>query len=166
MATSHRRMLLTELETSARTESKRMTNHNTPQLSRMGLPVPCATVPGLSRLNTRAVPTHKTTQTQNKCIQTSMPWVAFEPTIPVFCGRLIVNGKFASEINSQTIRLSNYFQHGLSFCDTNFIQSAEHISSPVWLYILHNITWHLDKRGSGKGVTAVQTLGLHLTGWF
>jgi hypothetical protein len=49
------RMLLTELETSARTESKRMINHNTPQLSRMGLPVHCATVPGLSRLNTRAV---------------------------------------------------------------------------------------------------------------
>jgi hypothetical protein len=49
------RMLLTELETSALTESKRMTNHNTPQLSRMGLPVHCAAVPGLSRLNTRAV---------------------------------------------------------------------------------------------------------------
>jgi hypothetical protein len=49
------RMLLNELETSARTESKRMTNHNTPQLSRMGLLVHCATVPGLSRLNTRAV---------------------------------------------------------------------------------------------------------------
>jgi hypothetical protein len=49
-------ILLTELETSARTESKRMTNHNTPKLSRMGLPVHCATFPGLSRLNTRAVP--------------------------------------------------------------------------------------------------------------
>jgi hypothetical protein len=49
------RMLLTELKTSARTESKRMANQNTPQLSRMGLPVHCATVPGLSRLNTRAV---------------------------------------------------------------------------------------------------------------
>jgi hypothetical protein len=49
------RMVLTELETSARTESKRMTNHNTPQLSRMGLPVHCATFHGLSRLNTRAV---------------------------------------------------------------------------------------------------------------
>jgi hypothetical protein len=49
------RMLLTEVDTSARTESKRMTNHNTPQLSRMGLPVHCATFPGLSRLNTRAV---------------------------------------------------------------------------------------------------------------
>jgi hypothetical protein len=50
------RMLLTELETPARTESKRMTNHNTPQLSRMGLPVHCATFHGLSPLNTRAVP--------------------------------------------------------------------------------------------------------------
>jgi hypothetical protein len=49
------RMLLTELESYARTESKRMTNHNTPQLSRMGLPVQCATFHGLSRLNTRAV---------------------------------------------------------------------------------------------------------------
>jgi hypothetical protein len=49
------RMLLTELETSARTESKRMTKHNTPQLSRMGLSVHCATFQGLSRLNTRAV---------------------------------------------------------------------------------------------------------------
>jgi hypothetical protein len=49
------RMLLTELETSARTENKIMTNHNNPQLSRMGLPVPCATFPGLSRLNPRSV---------------------------------------------------------------------------------------------------------------
>jgi hypothetical protein len=28
--------------------------------------------------------THRTTQTQNKLRQTSMPWVGFEPTIPVF----------------------------------------------------------------------------------
>jgi hypothetical protein len=46
---------VTELETSARTESNRMTNHNTPQLSRMDLPIYCAAIPGLSRLNTRAV---------------------------------------------------------------------------------------------------------------
>jgi hypothetical protein len=45
---------ITELETSARTESKRMTNHNTPQLSRMDLANHCATFPGLSLLNTRA----------------------------------------------------------------------------------------------------------------
>jgi hypothetical protein len=52
---TRKRMLLTELETSARTESKRITNHNTPQLSRTGMPVHCATFHGLSRLNTRAV---------------------------------------------------------------------------------------------------------------
>jgi hypothetical protein len=33
---------------------------------------------------TRPLPTYRTTQTQNKRIQTSMPWVGFEPTIPVF----------------------------------------------------------------------------------
>jgi hypothetical protein len=32
----------------------------------------------------RPLPTHRTTQTQNKRIQTSVPWVEFEPTIPTF----------------------------------------------------------------------------------
>jgi hypothetical protein len=32
----------------------------------------------------RPLPTHRTTQTQNTCTQTSMPWVGFEPTIPSF----------------------------------------------------------------------------------
>jgi hypothetical protein len=32
----------------------------------------------------RALPTHRTTQTQNKHTQTTMPWMRFEPTIPVF----------------------------------------------------------------------------------
>jgi hypothetical protein len=32
----------------------------------------------------RPLPTHRTSQTQNKCTQTSMPRVGFEPTIPVF----------------------------------------------------------------------------------
>jgi hypothetical protein len=32
----------------------------------------------------RPLPTHRTTQTQNKRAQTSMPWVGFEPSIPVF----------------------------------------------------------------------------------
>jgi hypothetical protein len=33
---------------------------------------------------TRPQPAHRTTQTQNKRIQTSMPRVGFEPTIPAF----------------------------------------------------------------------------------
>jgi hypothetical protein len=32
----------------------------------------------------RLLPTHGTTQTQNKRTQTSMPRVGFDPTIPVF----------------------------------------------------------------------------------
>jgi hypothetical protein len=32
----------------------------------------------------KPLPTHRTTQTQNKRIHTSMPWVGFESTIPVF----------------------------------------------------------------------------------
>jgi hypothetical protein len=48
-------MILTELETSARTENKRMTNHNTPQISRMDLPIHCAAFPVLSLLNTWTV---------------------------------------------------------------------------------------------------------------
>jgi hypothetical protein len=33
---------------------------------------------------TRPLPTHRTTETQNRRTQTSMPWVGFEPTISVF----------------------------------------------------------------------------------
>jgi hypothetical protein len=32
----------------------------------------------------RALPAHRTAQTQNKCTQASLPQVGFEPTIPVF----------------------------------------------------------------------------------
>jgi hypothetical protein len=32
----------------------------------------------------RSLPTHRTTQTQNKRTQTFMPLLGFEPTIPVF----------------------------------------------------------------------------------
>jgi hypothetical protein len=46
---------ITELDTSARTESKRMSNHNIPQLLQMDLVNHCATFPGLLLLNTRPV---------------------------------------------------------------------------------------------------------------
>jgi hypothetical protein len=32
----------------------------------------------------KLLPAHRTTQTQNKCAQTSTPRVGFEPMIPVF----------------------------------------------------------------------------------
>jgi hypothetical protein len=46
--------MLTSVE--ARTDSKRITTHNTPQLSRVDLANHCAAFPGPSLLNTRAVP--------------------------------------------------------------------------------------------------------------
>jgi hypothetical protein len=46
---------VTELETSTRTQSKRMTNHNTPQLSGMDSANHCAVFPGLSALSTTTV---------------------------------------------------------------------------------------------------------------
>jgi hypothetical protein len=49
------RMFVTELETSARTESNRMTNHKTLELSPMDLPIHCAAFPGVPRLNTWAI---------------------------------------------------------------------------------------------------------------
>jgi hypothetical protein len=36
------------------------------------------------QLVARPLPTHRITQTQNKCTQTSMPRVGFEPTTPTF----------------------------------------------------------------------------------
>jgi hypothetical protein len=53
--TTRKNVFITELETSARTESKRMTSHNTPQLSLMNLANHCAVFLGLSLLNTRAI---------------------------------------------------------------------------------------------------------------
>jgi hypothetical protein len=46
---------MTELETSARPGRKRMTNHNTPQLSGMDSANHCAAFPGLSALSTTTV---------------------------------------------------------------------------------------------------------------
>jgi hypothetical protein len=47
---------ITELETSTRIQSKRMTNHNTPQLSGMDSANHSAAFPGLSALTTTTVP--------------------------------------------------------------------------------------------------------------
>jgi hypothetical protein len=43
------------------------------------------------QLVARPLPTHRTTQTQNKRTQTSMPRVEFEPTIPAFEGTKTVH---------------------------------------------------------------------------
>jgi hypothetical protein len=48
---------MTELETSARPERKRMTNHNTPQLLGMDSANHCAAFPGLSAQSTTTIRT-------------------------------------------------------------------------------------------------------------
>jgi hypothetical protein len=59
----------------------------------------------------RPLPTHRTTQTQNKHTQTSLPRVGFEPTIPVFEGAKTVRaldraatviGKVLTEVEIKT----------------------------------------------------------------
>jgi hypothetical protein len=64
----------------------------------------------------RPLPTHRTTQTQNKCTRTYMPRVRFEPTIPVFewtktvhaLDRAVTVIGLTQNYNSEK-SLSNYF---------------------------------------------------------
>jgi hypothetical protein len=59
----------------------------------------------------RPLPTHRTTQTeQTHTIQTSMPWVGFEPTIPEFERARTVHGldRPATVIGSLSIQLHKW----------------------------------------------------------
>jgi hypothetical protein len=62
----------------------------------------------------RPLPTHRTTQTQNKCKQTSMPRLGFEPTIPVFEGGKTVCA--ATVIDEISCSPSGIFKE---FCEQN-----------------------------------------------
>jgi hypothetical protein len=52
------------------------------------------------------LPNHRTTQTQNKRTQTTMPRVGFEPTIPVFERAKAVHALDRVATGSGTIRIS------------------------------------------------------------
>jgi hypothetical protein len=54
----------------------------------------------------RSLPTHRTTQTQNKRTQTSMPWMGFQPTIPAFEGAKTVH---ALDRAATVISLSQFY---------------------------------------------------------
>jgi hypothetical protein len=106
---------------SARTGSKRMTNHNTPQLSRMDLANHCAAFPGLSLLNTLAVPLtvpciNEETQTIWQLLQMPLPYVGGTVSITLhrvksprrrvqetkfaFCS---INASYGSALDSSTL---------------------------------------------------------------
>jgi hypothetical protein len=66
----------------------------------------------------RPLPTHRTTKTQNKRTQTSMPWVGFEPTIPAFeraktfhALDRVIRGSYASLKYSCVVCLRNFAVH-------------------------------------------------------
>jgi hypothetical protein len=61
----------------------------------------------------RALPTHRTTQTQNKLTQTSMLWVGFAPTIPVFERAKTVHTLYrAANVIGDRTTSKNYFMNG------------------------------------------------------
>jgi hypothetical protein len=51
------------------------------------------------------LPTHRTTEIQNKCTQISMPWVGFEPTISMFNPAKTVHAldRAATEVSTEII---------------------------------------------------------------
>jgi hypothetical protein len=72
---------------------------------------------------TKPLPTHRTTQEQNKSTQTSMPRVGFEPTIPVFQRAKTVHASdLAATVIGHTshinIYISKYYQRTQNRNDT------------------------------------------------
>jgi hypothetical protein len=75
---------------------------------------------------TRPLPTHRT-ETQNNCTQTSIPWVGFEPTIPVFERAKTVraldraatvigfNGTIDGKLFYRFFSHLHWFRHGLQY---------------------------------------------------
>jgi hypothetical protein len=64
------------------------------------------------------LPTYRTTQTLNKSIQTSMSWVEFEPTVPVFerAKKLVASDRGTTMIgNCLHISVMN-FRHHFTLC--------------------------------------------------
>jgi hypothetical protein len=73
----------------------------------------------------RPLPTHRTTQTQNKRTQTSMPLVGFEPTIPAFEREKTVHAldRAATVIGPRRDLCSFYFKHWLMKITNNSVRT-------------------------------------------
>jgi hypothetical protein len=73
---------------------------------------------------TRSLPTHRTTQTQNKRIQTSMPLLGFEPTIPGFERATTVHAlDRAAKVIGCVGRLRNEKRGGWKAGRTNLVET-------------------------------------------
>jgi hypothetical protein len=71
------------------------------------------------QLVARPLPTHRTTQKQNKCTQTSMPRVEFEPTTPAFERLKTIH---TSGCEATAISFSKNTVHHYPFIFVHFIQ--------------------------------------------
>jgi hypothetical protein len=96
----------------------------------------------------RPLPTHKTTQTQNKSTQTSMPRVGFEPTIPVF--------EWA-----KTVRASDR-SSSLNSSSGQYVSQAHKNYPLLWLYYLHT-SWQSSKNAKpiARNVIILNYIILH-----
>jgi hypothetical protein len=82
---------ITELEMSACAESKRMTNHNTPQLSGMDSANHCAAFPGLSALSTTTVDNFESATSQSASSIPAVPHGRMQP------------GRYANDTRNQLV---------------------------------------------------------------
>jgi hypothetical protein len=87
----------------------------------------------------RPLPTHRTTQIQNKRTQTSMPRVGFEPTIPVFEWAMTVLAlvRAATVIISRARYWIQFWIHWIHSVSLNICYNFSHtilISMPTILY--------------------------------
>jgi hypothetical protein len=98
----------------------------------------------------RSLPTYRTTRTQNKCTQTSMPRVEFEPTIPAFEREKIfrasdraatVTGYFGNlkdEISHVNMR---YFFNWRHYFSCKFCLTAERVCQVSASCSVDRISW-------------------------
>jgi hypothetical protein len=92
----------------------------------------------------RPLPTHRTTQTQNKRTQTSMPRVGFEPTIPVFKRAKKVHAvdRVATVISCCSYLFIHSFIHHWLY---NLLLGPGRFLSFVILYTVGRTPWTVDQ---------------------
>jgi hypothetical protein len=95
----------------------------------------------------RQLPAHRTTRTQNKRKQASMPWVGFEPTIPAFERAKTVHALDRAATVIVSLNVNKWNQPSGKICDTQWdghvawrnghleIKSEWQLRSPT--YIVH-----------------------------
>jgi hypothetical protein len=88
----------------------------------------------------RLLPTHRATQTQNKCTQTSMPWIGFEPTTPVFERAKTVHAlDSAATVIGSFVYYKTLLWH-TTLCQLQLFRSMCVSSKLLWRWVCTNST--------------------------